>query len=178
MPISCIKLIISLSLKRSKNANEIYEYISKSSDPYPISKNHILQILTTMRKLISKYYKNVYKLELIADENGQDSISVDESLFVHDEGNQILVIGLINNPTKEIRLSIAKGRRSETIKKIITENIPKGNIIIIDSALYYSWLNQPFSDYVHSVHNHGHGDFGFWFDYISHKNLCGPKLNL
>ena len=36
-----------------------------------------------MRELISKYYKDVFKLELIAEENGQDFISVDESLFVH-----------------------------------------------------------------------------------------------
>ena len=63
---------------------------------------------------------------------------------------------------------IAKVRNSETIKNIITKNNIKGNIIIIDGPLCYNWLNQPFCGYAHSVHNHGHGNFGFCMNSTSH----------
>ena len=76
------------SLIHSKNANEIYEYISKSEKPYNISKQHILEILQNMRKIISKYYEDKYKLEEIAFENGNDSLSIDESLFMNIDNNQ------------------------------------------------------------------------------------------
>ena len=36
-----------------------------------------------MRKIISKYYEYIYKLEIIAIEKGNDLLFIDESLFVH-----------------------------------------------------------------------------------------------
>lgn len=69
------------SLIHSKNANEIYEYISKSEKPYNISKQHILEILQNMKKIISKYYKDNYILEEIALENVNNSLSIDESFL-------------------------------------------------------------------------------------------------
>ena len=78
-PISILKYIVTLSLIHSKNTNEIYDYLSKSCESTAISKNHILNILKTMRELIAKYLDDTYKREYIAEENGQDSISVDES---------------------------------------------------------------------------------------------------
>ena len=41
-----------------------------------------------MRKIISKYYEDKYKLEEIACENGNNSLSIDESLFMHIDNNQ------------------------------------------------------------------------------------------
>lgn len=41
-----------------------------------------------MRKIISKYYEDKYKLEEIAFENGNDSLSIDESLFMNIDNNQ------------------------------------------------------------------------------------------
>ncbi len=49
-----------------------------------------------MRKIISKYYEDKYKLEDITLENGNDSLSIDESLFVHIDNNQQWILGIIN----------------------------------------------------------------------------------
>ena len=73
-----------------------------------------------MREIIAKYLDATYKIEYIAEENGQDSISVDESLFVHNGQIQIWVVGLINNRSREIRLVQVENRTSSTIKNIIT----------------------------------------------------------
>ena len=153
-PISILKYIVTLSLIHSKNTNEIYDYLSKSCESTAISKNHILNILKTMRELIAKYLDDTYKREYIAEENGQDSISVDESLFVHNGQIQVWVVGLINNRTREIRLVQVENRTSFTIKNIITGLIPRGNIIITDGALCYNWLDEKNSSHVHHIHNH------------------------
>lgn len=50
------------------------------------------------------------------------------------------------------------------MKKIINSFIPKGNIIITDGAVCYSWLNNTNSGYTH----HGHKDFGEALDSTSH----------
>ena len=55
-----------------------------------------------MPKIISKYYDDVYKIEQISQEKGNDSLSIDESLFVHLENKQIWVVGIINNRTRNI----------------------------------------------------------------------------
>ena len=68
--------------------------------------------------------KDMHKIEIIANENGQDSISVDESLFIHDNQKEIWVIGMINNRTREIRLEISENRTIDIIKKIIGFHIP------------------------------------------------------
>lgn len=36
-----------------------------------------------MRKFISKYYHDIYQLELIPQDNGNESIIIDDNLFVH-----------------------------------------------------------------------------------------------
>ncbi len=46
-PISILKNIVTLSLKHSKNTNEICDYFSKSEQLKGISKNLILNILKT-----------------------------------------------------------------------------------------------------------------------------------
>ena len=68
----------------------------------------------------------MYKLKLIVDENGQNSISVDENIFVHKRDRQTCAVGLINNRTRKIRLIIVNDRTIGKIKNIILENIPKG----------------------------------------------------
>ena len=85
-------------------------------------------------------------------------------------------MGLINNKTRQIRLEIVENRNSNTIKNIIINYIPKGNIIITDGAFCYQWLNDPSNDYVHSVHSHGHGDFCYGLDSTSHIESFWPNL--
>jgi transposase-like protein len=135
---------------------------------YPISKPHVYKILDNMRYIIAHYLKETYNLEKITELNKHDNISVDESLFVHINNQQLWVVGIINNNSREIRLEIVENRSAETMKKIITTLIPKGNRIITDAAACYNWLNDPDSGYEHSVHNHGHGNFGEGMDSTSH----------
>ena len=54
------------------------------------------------------------------------------------------------------------------MKKIIKILVLKGNIIITDGSLCYSWLDNADSGYTYYVHKHGHGDFGQALDSISH----------
>ena len=135
---------------------------------YPLSKQHVYKILDNMRYIIAHYLKDTFNLEKITELNKHDNISVDESLFVHINNRQIWVVGLINNYSREIRLEIVENRSAETMKKIITTLIPKGNRIITDAAACYNWLNDPDSGYEHSVHNHGHGNFSKGMDSTSH----------
>ena len=91
-----------------------------------------------MREIISKYLEDTYKIEFISQENGQDSISVFESLFVRNDQIQAWVVRLRNNCTREIRLVSVENSTSSTIKKIFTGMISRGNIIITDGALCYN----------------------------------------
>lgn len=140
-PISILKYIVTLSLIHSKNTNEIYDYLSKSGENTAISKNHLLNILKTMKEIIAKYLDDTYKIEYIAKENCLNSNSVDESLFVHNGQIQVWVVELINNRTREIRLVEVENRTSSTIKNIITGLIPLGNIIITNGALCFNWFD-------------------------------------
>ena len=83
-----------------------------------------------------------------------------------------LVVGLINNRTIVFRLEIVKEITSAIMKKIINSFLPKGNIIITDGLLCYSWLDNADSGYIHHVHNHWHGNFGEW---IRNKKFDGTK---
>ena len=49
-------------------------------------------------------------------------------------------------------------------EKIIRTHVKRGNIIVSDAWAAYSWLDDANSGYIHHVHNHGHGDFGFGID--------------
>ena len=88
-----------------------------------------------MGKFLATYIKDIYILESLADENSNESILIDESLFTHKDNQQIWVVGLINNRTRVICLEIVKERISAIMKKIINTLVPKGNIIITDGAL-------------------------------------------
>ena len=68
-----------------------------------------------------------------------------------------------------MRLEITELRNTETMKKIISTHVKKGNIIVSDAWAAYSWLDDMNSGYIHHVHNHGHGDFGFGIDSTSHR---------
>lgn len=156
-PISIIRNVIELSLKEVKNGAEIYSILKKI---YPVSQKHLNDILEHMRLVLAYYIKDCYAIERIAEENHNESISIDESLFTHENNSQVWVVGKINNITRKIRLEIVEKRSRNTMEKIINSHIPKDNIIISDAATCYSWLNEINSGYTHHVHSHGYGDFG------------------
>ena len=93
----------------------------------------------TLRIIIAYYPKDIYFLENITTYNGNESISINESLFTHENNEQIWVVWLINNISWDIRLEIVEDRTVETMKKIIKSHIPNGNIITTDTANCYSW---------------------------------------
>ena len=78
------------------------------------------------------------------------------------------VIGIIKTTSKKIRVEITFNRNESTIKKIINAHIKTGNHIISDAWAAYNWLDNPFSGYIHSKHNHGHSDFGLGLESTSH----------
>ena len=73
-----------------------------------------------------------------------------------------------NNDMKNFRIICSYNRDSDILKKFISKFIPPGNHIISDGWIGYSFLNEPLSDYSHSVHIHGRNDFGFGLDSTSH----------
>ena len=54
------------------------------------------------------------------------------------------------------------------MKRLIERLVPKGNRIVTDNAACYNFLNRFDSGYNHSIHTHGHGDFGEGLDSSSH----------
>jgi len=55
-----------------------------------------------MRKILATYIKDSYILETLTDENTNESISIEESLFTYKDNQQIWVFLLINNRTIEL----------------------------------------------------------------------------
>ena len=108
-----------------------------------------------MRLVLTYYIKDCYAIEHIAEENHNESISIEESLFSHENKAQVWVVVMINNITRKIRLEIVEDLSRATMEKIINTHIAKGNIIISDAANCYSWLVDINSGYTHHVHNHG-----------------------
>lgn len=56
-------------------------------------------------------------------------------------------------------MEVSFNRNESTLKKIINAYIKTGNYIVSDGWAAYNWLDNPYSGYIHSKHNHGHGDF-------------------
>ena len=114
---------------------------------YDLFQNHFFKILEFMRLILANYLKDIYQLDMITEHDNDESISIDESLFVHDNHNQIWVLGMINNSSRIIRLEILENRAQSHIKKIIERLVPKGNRIVTDNAACYIFLSNIDSEY-------------------------------
>ena len=66
-------------------------------------------------------------------------------------------VGIINTHNKFLRMEVSYTRNADIIKTIIKTHIQTGNIIVSDSWSGYHWLDEPFSGYIHSIHNHEDG---------------------
>lgn len=102
-----------------------------------------------MRLVLAYYIKDCYAFEHIAEENHNESISIEESLLTHENSSQVWVVGMINNITRKIRLEIVEDRTRATMEKIINIHIAKGNNIISDIAACYFWLDEISNGYTY-----------------------------
>ena len=121
-----------------------------------------------MRLVLAYYIKDSYAFEHIDEENHNESISIDKSLFTNENNSQEWVVLMINNIIRKILLEIVEVHSRATMEKIINSHIEKGIIIILDATTCYSWLDELNSGYIHHVHNHGQGDFVENIDSTSH----------
>ena len=85
-------------------------------------------------------------------------------------GEQIWILGIMDNNSKDFRLEAVKQRNSETLKTFILNNIECGNKIISDGWNGYTFIND-LNVYDWEIHNHGAGDFGFDF---THRIIMEP----
>jgi len=67
---------------------------------------------------------------------------------------------MVNTNKKQLRLEIIFERNIEFMKKFVYAHIMPGNIIVTDAKVAYNSLYTE-NNYIHSVHSHGHGDFGY-----------------
>ena len=105
----------------------------------------------------------------MSERDADNIFSIDESLFTHNlKGEQVWVIGCVNNSTKDFRFEAVCNRNSETLQGFITSYIDRGNKIITDGWQGYSFLSH-LNGYDWEVHNHGDGDFGFGLSSTSHN---------
>lgn len=166
-PVSLIINILRIWLLDDKNGAEIFKVIK---DKYPhtsISHNHVLEILEKARYVIAHYIKDQYSLENISETGKNEYFAIDESNFINVENKQLWVVGIINTISKKIRLEIAFVRNTELMKNFIYNYIKPGNCIVSDQWGAYDWIDAD-NNYLHSVHNHGHGDFGTGYQSTSH----------
>ena len=64
-------------------------------------------------------------------------------------------------------MELSFNRNADILKKIIFKHVHKGNIIVSNAWSGYNWISQPQSGYIHSIHNHGHGDLFHGLDNTS-----------
>ena len=122
-PASVIHNILKIWLLGEQNATKIYMAISNNSTIHVSVEQTIRNILIKLRQIIAYFLRDKYELEVFADENKNQKIAIDESLFTHIDKKQIWVIGLINSQTKEFRLIPSFKRDSATIKRIVQKFI-------------------------------------------------------
>ena len=138
-PASAIHNILKMWLLDELNASKIYKSITNNSAINISDEQTIRNILIKLRQAIAYFLNDKYELEVFADENKNQKIVIDESLFTYIENKQIWVISLINIQTKEFRLIPLLKRDSTTLKTIVQKFIKRGNTII--RCLGRLWLD-------------------------------------
>ncbi len=73
---------------------------------YNISNKVIYRLYREMRNIIYKYMRFAYECEYIAEKNGNGFYSIDESLIGNKNGQQLWLIGTINNISKQFRIKV------------------------------------------------------------------------
>ena len=164
-----VKCLIALNL----SAKKAFTFLNEEKF-IKLSLTQIRNIYHKIRETIYYYYLLEYEIEDFGLENQNHHFSLDESMFCHDlNGRQIWVLGMIENETKSFRVVCSYNRDANVIKSFIEKYIPKGNHIIHDGWPAYSFLNNPNSGYIPSIHVHGRHDFCYGLDSTSHIEVYG-----
>ena len=177
-PCSVLFKVLELWLLEEHNVQEIIKHLISYYNKEKIDNRFIYSFVDKLRQIIATHMKNVYKIEQLASPNSNNHISIDESLFSHQNGEQIWVVGLLNNETNALRLEMVKDRSSEVLEYIITKHIGTGNICITDGWQGYSFLNRINSGYVHHSYNHGRGQWGMGLDSTSRIESIWSEIKL
>lgn len=159
--------VLNCFLNLEFNAEKAMHFIKEQKN-INITKKTILNIYKKARNIIHRFLFIKYQTELLGELNQAGFFSCDESLFGHCHGNQIWILGIINNNTKEFRLEGSFNRDSVTLEKFIKKFVLTGNNIITDGWGGYDYLDLPNSGYRRIKHNHGRGDFGYGNQSTSH----------
>ena len=111
---------MSCFLTKEINLEKASNYILNEFN-YKISNRVIYKIYTQIRNKIYNYLKFEYKSNPLAGENENKIFSVDESLKGHKNNNQIWLLGIINNQTKDFRVEETLDRNTEVLRKLNLE---------------------------------------------------------
>ena len=86
-----------------------------------------------MRKVIDLYYLISYTVEEFSDEDTHKYHSADENYFTKNKmGEQIWILGVTDNDTKDFRIVASKTKDGVTLKAFIICFIKRGNYIVSD----------------------------------------------
>ena len=167
---------MKLWLGDEKNVQEIKNKLIETYNLDDLNPLFIYKFLDNCRKAIANYIRSIYVLDPLSSTNSFNHIAVDESLFSHNLGRQLWVVGLINCETNEIRLELTEQRNEKLLKTIILKHVQKGNIVNTDGWSGYLFLNNPANGYIHHTYNHARGNFGTGLDSTSRIESVWSEL--
>ena len=78
-------------------------------------------------------------------------------MFCHNQnGEDIWVLGIVDNISKDFRLEITNQWNQQVLKKFITTYVETGNTIINEGWSEYNFINN-MNGYIRDMHMHGVG---------------------
>ena len=109
------------------NAKETVQFLSEYHK-INTTEATVRRFFTEIRKVIYLYYNiqyNTEPTEPLGEENKYENYSVDESMFSHDVNkDQLWVLGICDNKTKNFRIAVWKNRNASTLKHFIKSIVP------------------------------------------------------
>ena len=165
-------LFIILGINADKITKEILHKFGKG-----LSYQTILSILMNIRKCIDNYLKKKLRaIQIGGDPTTNTTVALVESLFIHDNGDKIWVIGAKETKSSKLRIDIMKERTEANLKKFVVNHIEPGTKITHDDWSSYSFLDDDDSVWDHEIHIQGGRDFGFGDSSTSHIESTWANL--
>ena len=163
------------SFLNENNAQTCFNNLKKELNQ-SISLETINNIYGEIRNVIGKYYNILYQSEILGEKDAHRNFSVDESLFCHNQnGEDIWVLGIVDNISKDFRLEITNQWNQQVLKKFITTYVETGNTIITEGWSGYNFNNN-MHGYIRDMYIHGGGDFSLRLNSSSHIESIWSQL--